>query len=613
MGGYTMGLSAKAPGLLKNRLASDLTVPMGTFGDPDFVDLSPEHRTEMKTVLYGAGRTNRATQNSYTEVGAHAANYADERPPPWISTHTTDYPAKSCDRRADIEKAKEYTEYIKSSHFSLDGYGAQNNPTPISTTKRDFDGTFETPERRIPPRKTYPPIYRDERQLNMGSSEYNSTFIPRVTHAAVIAHPDSSGTHFTLGDDVSTYKSITKSTFGGFGGDQPRIEIIKDKKKRSTVLDNPDGEPGETVSVQKADYTIDPSLDRKTLKVDNTMTVKDLKSTHFTLGNDELSYKTSQYQSTFQRPPASYVNDNLTSHVNHYQTFVNMKDEDDVSSLRVDKLSTQHRDYRKLGGLNVAFNDGRHIAEELKFTQKNSCIVFGNDDPSTRSITKSDFSAPTASAYPSHLKTGILNAYSPISGSRTAYPFTGGSVMKSSYVHFCDEGVEIPEDGSAPKASDTVRTDFLETFNASRTSGQNLRGHHFSLGTDEGMNGATSMKTAYQNPGTEEYKKYKMARAGMEWRFDSTLENTVTRYPKDSSTFQTVSDVTYIPHDNHIPPKAFKPATVSFLTISAADNEARLKNEPRLGGMLLSTETKRKFVPPEVMTYESQRLDLVRS
>ncbi|KAJ3026207.1 UNVERIFIED_CONTAM: hypothetical protein HDU68_006011 [Siphonaria sp. JEL0065] len=597
-----MGLSAKAPGLLKNRLASDLVVPMGKYGDPDFVDLSLEHRAEMKNALYGPGRTNRATQNSYTEVGAHAANYADETPPPWVSTHTTEYPTKRYDRQADNEKAKEYTDYIKASHFSLDGYGAQNNPTPISTTKRDYDGKFEVPERRIPPRKTYPPIYRDEKELGIGSSIYNSTFVPRVTHAAEIAHPDSSGTHFTLGDDVSTYKSITKSTFGGFGGDQPHVEIIRDKKKRSTVLDNPDGEPGETISVQKADYTMDPGLDRNTLKVDNTMTVKDLKSTHFTLGNDELSYKTSQYQSTFQKPPASYVNDNLTNRVDHYETYVKMKDEDDLESQKVDTLSTQHRDYKKLGGLNVAFNEGRYVAEGLKFTQKNSFIVFGNDDTNTSSITKTDFPAPSSSSYPSHLKTGVMNAYSPISGSRTKIPFAGGSVMKSSFVHFVNPGTEIPDDGSAPKSSDAVRAEFLETFSASRTCGQNLRGHHFSLGNDEGsMKAGTCMKNAYQNPGVDEYKKYKMARAGAEWRFDSTLENTITRYPKDSSTFQSVSDVTYVTHEGHIPPQPFKPSTLSFLTISATDNEARLKNEPRLGGILLSTETKRSFVPPEIM------------
>ncbi|KAJ3229175.1 hypothetical protein HDU81_005572, partial [Chytriomyces hyalinus] len=59
MGGYTMGLSAKAPNLLKNRLSVDVIEPMTKFGDPIKVDASPEHRAHMRAVLYGPERTNK--------------------------------------------------------------------------------------------------------------------------------------------------------------------------------------------------------------------------------------------------------------------------------------------------------------------------------------------------------------------------------------------------------------------------------------------------------------------------------------------------------------------------------------------------------------------------
>ncbi|KAJ3075202.1 hypothetical protein HDU98_008928 [Podochytrium sp. JEL0797] len=498
MGGYTMGLSAKAPGLLKNRLANDLVLPMGQFGDPKYVDMSNEHRAEMKTVLYGAGRSNRAAHNG-----------------------------------------------------SVEG----------------------------------------------------------ATRPADISRPDNHTTHFSLGDDTNTYKSITKSTFRGFGDHQPYVEIKRDIKKKSTVLDMPDGEPGETISVQKADYT-DAGLNSRALQVDNTMTVKDLKSTHFTLGNDEAIYQTSQYQSTFQGPPSSYTNDNLTHKVNHYRTSICMKDDD----LSHEKHSTHHRDFKKSSGQHAFFNDAREIAQQHKHNSQNSCIAFGNTNAQTRSITKTDFPVPNAASYPPHVKNGAQNEYSPISGSRSSGPFSGGSVMKSSYVYFCKEGAEMPEDGSAPHATDAVRNEFLDSMGASRTLGKNLRGHHFTLGNDDAsMNGGSVMKNAYLNHGNEEYKKHRVARPGKEWRFDSTLENTVTRYPKDGSTYQTVSDVTYVHHGNFVPPKAFKPSTMSFLTVSAEDSDYRLKNEPRMGGMLLSTETKRKFVPPEVMMYQQPDPILQRS
>ncbi|KAJ3285409.1 hypothetical protein HDU79_007355 [Rhizoclosmatium sp. JEL0117] len=606
MGGYTMGLGAKAPGLLKNRLASDLVQPMAKFGDPDFVDASTQHRNEMKALLYGPSRINKPTQRTQSEVGAHSADYADEKPPAWESTFTCDYTPKQYDHKEDDRKVKECTQYIKSAHFSLNGYGAEHNPTPISTTKRDFPGKYGKPLRHGPPRKTYPPIYRDEQEIAIGRSIYDSTFVPRVTHPAVIAHPDSSGTHFTLGDDTNTYKSITKSTFAGFGDNQPFVEIKKDEKKRSTVLDMPDGEKGADCSVQRADYTMDPKLDRKTLTVDNSMTVKDLRSTHFTLGNDDTIYKTSQYQSTFQRPPSNYVNDNLTNKVNHHQTYVTMKDEDDLDSQRVDKLSTQHRDYQKV----TQGHDSKDFASQMKFSQTSSIDFGAHPFSSSKSITKSDFPIPPQSAYPAHQHTGITNPYNTVSGSRNPHSFSGGSVMKSSYIHFCDEGTIVPDDGSAPQSSTQVRGNYFESFTQSLAHKKNLRGHHFSLGSDEGgVVGETIMKGAYKDPGNDEYRKYKKATAGPEWRFGSTLHNTVTRYPKDPSTFQTVSDVTYVPHDNFVPPKPFKPAAKDFLFISAEDSEARYYNPPRLGGIQLSTETKRKFVPPEVMTYQ-QRMDL---
>ncbi|KAJ3093977.1 hypothetical protein HK100_006327, partial [Physocladia obscura] len=96
-------------------------------------------------------------------VGAHTANYGDEKYQPWMSTFTVEYPPKTGDYSKVVEQAREYTEYIKASHFSFDA--AENQSTPISTTQRDFNGKFEGAVRRIPPQKSYPPIFRDEKKI----------------------------------------------------------------------------------------------------------------------------------------------------------------------------------------------------------------------------------------------------------------------------------------------------------------------------------------------------------------------------------------------------------------------------------------------------------------
>ncbi|KAJ1554086.1 hypothetical protein HK096_005085 [Nowakowskiella sp. JEL0078] len=54
------------------------------------------------------------------------------------------------------------------------------------------------------------------------------------------------------------------------------------------------------ISVQQADFTIDKNLNRKNLMVDNESFVKELKTTHFALGEYHQKGKLSQYESSYQ-------------------------------------------------------------------------------------------------------------------------------------------------------------------------------------------------------------------------------------------------------------------------------------------------------------------------
>jgi hypothetical protein len=55
------------------------------------------------------------------------------------------------------------------------------------------------------------------------------------------------------------------------------------EKKRSTVIDNPDLDLVPWESVQHQTYSMAKGIDQKTLTVDNIESVKDLKSTHFSV------------------------------------------------------------------------------------------------------------------------------------------------------------------------------------------------------------------------------------------------------------------------------------------------------------------------------------------
>ncbi|KAI8621779.1 hypothetical protein BC830DRAFT_111313 [Chytriomyces sp. MP71] len=571
MGGYTMGLAAKAP-CIKSRIA--IVDSATVYGDSNELDASESQRAKMRSTPNGPNRQNRTFPYSSKEVGAHSANYADETPPPWITNHQTDFPPKSIgDREAIKAHAKECIEYIKASHFELDyGETEQMNAPPISTTKRDYPGKYAVPERKEGPKTKYPPIYRDESQGMISSSIYGSAYIPRVTPTAHIVRPNATASHFTLGDDndaTCTFKSVTKSAYNGFN--QTTVKLMKDEQKRSTVLDNPDGEPGETTSVQQTDYTLPKNLDRSSLKVDNTLTVKDLRATHFTLGNDDTVYSNSQYQTSYLPVPSSYINDNLHSKVNHYKTCVNLQDDDDLEVKSMDKKSTHHRDYKSVGEeFKRSVLECRQLARELEHIQNASSILFTHHShisPTTRSITKTDFTAPNRAAYPAHHKNPVEYVYSPINGDARSHAnrFDGASVMKSSYIHFCDPDAPAPAEGEVARSSQEVRDNFMDGVASRHSSGKNLRGHHFMLGTDELAGRETSMGTHYQSPDLGEYKKHMCAKAGKEWSFDSTLENTVTRYPKDNTTYQTVNNTTYVTHTNCKPPAPFRPAPLSFL------------------------------------------------
>jgi hypothetical protein len=143
-------------------------------------------------------------------------------------------------------------------------------------------------------------------------------------------------------------------------------------------------------------------------------------------------------------------------------------------------------------------------------TQKTSSILFGNEMPRTRSITRSDF-VPKNYSKPEAIIPSI--DYSVIVPSieedemQKAGPAL--SIMKSSYV-------PLP-----PAAA--------ETMALSSSTKKYLTGHHFKFGNDDRDLTRSLTKEHFVSPSHEVIASHKLAPRSKELSFESTLEKTVSR------------------------------------------------------------------------------------
>ncbi|KAJ3311890.1 DNA-directed RNA polymerases I II and III subunit RPABC2 [Blyttiomyces sp. JEL0837] len=633
----TLGFSAKAPAVVKNQLMlpSDLMDSMGKNGDPRFVNLSPEHRKNMTEILYGAGRSKKPLPYSYLEVGAHSANYADEEPPPWLSTFTRDYTRKNIDLASlpVSGQTREISEYTKSSHFELGGYGLDQHGkvSNISTTKRDFCGKSAKPREIFGPRKTHPPIFRDENELDHRGSEYSYHFQLENIGAPKLNKPDNRSTHFRLGDDPPVMTSVTKASFRAMAP-SPVAEYERLDKKPSTVMDNPDGETQDMRSVQKCDYILDPNINRKTLTVDNEQTVRDLKSTHFTLGTPTTRDVCSQYQASFAALPPRSESVEIGKRVKYIPSVVKFEDEEETEQIS----STHKTDYGTYDrGLQISA-ESKITAASLKKSQTTSSIFLGSGPSNPgRSVTKTDFEIPSehpeftrdmtapvtyvieprpqlGSQRPSKRPIrpiGSLYQYSPITPHLDDSMQLNTTVMKSDYVSYIDSDKEKDDEIISNRAKE-VAENFRELSKASRDGKKFLRGTHFALGSDDPVL-TTSMRDSYTAPPNSAVLEFKLAPHTKDAGFFNTLNNTITRYPCDPTTFTTVSQISHSRVEEHKPVPPLKPPKDTVGEYIHPGDESHPTADNIRGHMRLSTESKRSFVPPEVMKF-MQRMDIKR-
>ncbi|RKO87545.1 hypothetical protein BDK51DRAFT_34639, partial [Blyttiomyces helicus] len=229
--------------------------------------------------------------------------------------------------------------------------------------------------------------------------------------------------------------------------------------------------------------------------------IRDLKGTHFTLGNDPSPHFTSQYQGSFRKGVAA-PHTGPGHKIRYIPSYVLDETHDGrrtgTSSSRDDYVSPRLRQGGEESGCGVHIQrpDGR------------TSITFGTDSTSpdgSRSVIMSDFPPPlTRDA----TLTAPGGAYDPAMRTRAhrAHPFPSPDPIKVDV----DPRREPPRseamDGFAARMDEHMAETHAATRAASDAVKVFLRGHHFALGSDGegsgrfGGGGATCSREHFRDP-----------------------------------------------------------------------------------------------------------------
>ncbi|KAI8849044.1 hypothetical protein BC829DRAFT_392739 [Chytridium lagenaria] len=376
--------------------------------------------------------------NGYSEVG---------KPPVWRSTFQSDFTPK----RVHVDGQDINTEgshYINLSNFEIRSHSSDVLPPMISSTQKDYiSKQLLTLNAAII--KLYhsglPPYFRDENEIKSA----HSSNPPPLN----IRRPDSITTHFELGDDLQPHAPQTP------------VKIDSLDNRASTE---------EMLSTKQSDYVIANDLDRRDLIVDNKATVKDLKSTHFTLGT-----------ASFTQHPSGLRAETAT---------LKLK----MGKSKLQNMSTHQSDFVSFEKRLDMIKQMKMSAQELKNAQTKSSISFdfGALSLSTSSVPE---------VLKKHLRPGPVPAKRPVPA--VTGPFT-----------------------YSPMAFSTIPPAHPLCNQITGTPLQRLKATTALMWRDreqkKGMWGTTFQEHFGDPVGGEKEKKLGV---GERCRFDSTLYNTVTR------------------------------------------------------------------------------------
>ncbi|KAH6564699.1 hypothetical protein BASA61_001003 [Batrachochytrium salamandrivorans] len=608
--------------------------------DKNSMDLSLEHRSSMRRKLYGPHMARANIPNSSCcEYGNFHTNYADEIPPEWQGTTHAEYtPKLSKETLANQIQNKESMKYTRASHFSL-----ESNECPklaISLTKKDYSAKNHNNFSKVNYKeidqnhKGYPPIFRDENELIMSRENIIHKKIDNDTPASrfegqpirKVGKDSKSTAHFSFGSEPIIWESVTGTSMKAHRlTEKPKIteyELLE--KSKSSVLENPDIQIDKNESVQRRDFVLSETLDRSTLKFDNTESIKNLKSTNFTLGPDNHFNPGSQYQHSFEANTLK-VAEMARVHVPTVTPPSTSKFciiVEDCEDRRIGE-SIQKQDYTSSSiNIDTIFNI-KHNVDNVKNINSKSSISFENDTSRPSNFTQSVSSA--AYGHPESRRDGRFAKDAYVRGGRLQLP-----VYQSYHpINTSDLKTET-QSVSHSEFQAPTREKILESL-APQDHCAYLKASHFEIGTqDSGVSvNDRSYSTAschYSDPRHKPNSLRKdgagasgLNRGSMISRrnedFNETMLNTVTRYPHVPESLTTITNSRYGMFDHpttriplrhpivHDTMESCIHSSVFPVPSSKGSTEVVFKPIREL-----STVTRRTYVAPEVMTFRSSHL-----
>ncbi|KAH9248654.1 hypothetical protein BASA81_013684 [Batrachochytrium salamandrivorans] len=366
----------------------------------------------------------------------------------------------------------------------------------------------------------------------------------------------------TLANQIQNKESMKYTRASHFSlesNECPKLAISLTKKDYSakiiiTFKKNPDIQIDKNESVQRRDFVLSETLDRSTLKFDNTESIKNLKSTNFTLGPDNHFNPGSQYQHSFEANTLK-VAEMARVHVPTVTPPSTSKFciiVEDCEDRRIGE-SIQKQDYTSSSiNIDTIFNI-KHNVDNVKNINSKSSISFENDTSRPSNFTQSVSSA--AYGHPESRRDGRFAKDAYVRGGRLQLP-----VYQSYHpINTSDLKTET-QSVSHSEFQAPTREKILESL-APQDHCAYLKASHFEIGTqDSGVSvNDRSYSTAschYSDPRHKPNSLRKdgagasgLNRGSMISRrnedFNETMLNTVTRYPHVPESLTTITNSRY--------------------------------------------------------------------
>ncbi|KAJ3273797.1 hypothetical protein HDV01_003924 [Terramyces sp. JEL0728] len=533
--------------------------------DPALVDTSQDHRQEMRRKIYSKKENYKPKQN-YSNFCTSKCSYADEELDPWKSTMRDDYVSKQLNPN-NTEYAKKLAHSMNSTHFSMEfGEPAKYSKSSIKTDYVKYDlNNIIVPSRygSNPVKEGKFPLIRCEEMgepLRLAKRKPAVTIKTRLDERASSLGTDPSTksiSHISFGNDTNDWKSISQKTLLPHEDTQKKehseYELLE--KTKSTVLDNPDLELDPMETVHQAEFKTRTEIDWNSLIFDNSVSKKALNGTHFSLGTDPENQLHSEYKTSFV--PLKNSKRKIKKAGNSNSLCIIAEDFED----RHIGKSSQKDDYPALSLKSNTMVD----VNDIKPLEKNEKIARERYEKGGRIE-----SVPGCVPYQSLVGNQETPNYE--------------SVHRQDY-----KKIDLS------KFTDTVRVDTKD-----------LRKTHFSFECD--LEGGSNFKKREDGIDYDKLNKLRdVLPAGyggnhsvtrQNDQFQVTVNNTITRYPYFTDTFQTTVQQTY--KGLSVPkPSAFNPPHDQVEghlhpQITKCGDEFKHIRE-------LSTVNRRTYVAPEVM------------